>query len=83
MNDNRPKFLLAEYQANIHANYSVGQTFLKVTVFDLVDYTAFSRVIGNLLSTRLAPPFSLTRQKKPHLYNFKLAKFQVSTQVNF
>lgn len=29
-NDNRPKFLLAEYRANIHANYSVGQPFLKV-----------------------------------------------------
>lgn len=29
-NDNRPKFLIAEYRANIHANYSVGQAFLKV-----------------------------------------------------
>lgn len=29
-NDNRPKFLLAEYRANIHANFSVGQPFLKV-----------------------------------------------------
>lgn len=30
VNDNRPKFLLAEYRANIPANYSVGQSFLKV-----------------------------------------------------
>ena len=30
VNDNRPKFLLAEYRANIHANFSVGQAFLKV-----------------------------------------------------
>lgn len=30
VNDNRPRFLLAEYRANIHANYSVGQPFLKV-----------------------------------------------------
>lgn len=29
-NDNRPRFLLAEYRVNIHANYSVGQAFLKV-----------------------------------------------------
>ncbi|XP_046644672.1 fat-like cadherin-related tumor suppressor homolog isoform X5 [Daphnia pulicaria] len=34
-NDNRPKFLLAEYRANIHANYSVGQPFLKVQAIDL------------------------------------------------
>lgn len=33
VNDNRPKFLLAEYRANIHANYSVGQPFLKVCIF--------------------------------------------------
>ena len=30
VNDNRPRFLLAEYRANIHANFSVGQPFLKV-----------------------------------------------------
>jgi protocadherin Fat 1/2/3 len=33
-NDNRPKFLLAEYRANIHANYSVGQPFLKVLILN-------------------------------------------------
>ena len=33
-NDNRPKFLLAEYKANIHANYSVGQPFLKVLILN-------------------------------------------------
>ncbi|XP_045031201.1 fat-like cadherin-related tumor suppressor homolog isoform X3 [Daphnia magna] len=35
VNDNRPRFLLAEYRANIHANYSVGQPFLKVQAMDL------------------------------------------------
>ena len=34
INDNRPKFLLAEYTANIPANHSVGQSFVRVQATD-------------------------------------------------
>lgn len=45
-NDNRPKFLIAEYRANIHANYSVGQPILKVLIFVLifVSWLGFSKL---------------------------------------
>ena len=33
VNDNRPRFLLAEYKANIPANFSVGKPFLTVIHF--------------------------------------------------
>lgn len=39
VNDNRPRFLLAEYTANIPANFSVGKPFLTVLILDqLVEY---------------------------------------------
>ena len=46
-NDNRPRFLLAAYRANIHANLSVGQSFLKVQAID-ADLDENARIIYSI-----------------------------------
>ena len=46
-NDNRPRFLLAAYRANIHANFSVGQPFLRVQAVD-ADLDDNSRIVYSI-----------------------------------
>jgi protocadherin Fat 1/2/3 len=60
-NDNRPRFLLAAYRANIHANLSVGQPFLKVQAIDadLDDNARISYSIYESNGTRASDTFDV------------------------